>query len=141
MAKNRERNTPSCQEISRMGSSIALSTIERSDKIRIKSDYWCCQHEDPSKSLPEERSWPVSFSTERWMMEVRSQGCEDRLRDELMEKQVNFLLSRNLTRKIWAAARALECGKGPKRWFLSTGESSSIFMDCMQRASREENNR
>ena len=42
-------------------------------------------------------------------MEVRSQGCEDRLRCELMEKQVNFPPSRNLTRKgsltgkIWAA--------------------------------------
>ena len=123
-----------------MGSSIALSTTERSDKIRIKSDSWCCQYEDPSKSLPEERSWPASFSTERWMMEVRSQGCEDRLRGELMEKQVNFLLFRNLTRKIWAAARALECGKGQKRWFLSTEESLSIFTDCRQRASREENN-
>lgn len=60
-----------------MRRSIASSTTERPNKIKIKSDYWFCQYEDHPKSLPEERSWPESFSAEGWVKEVRAQGCED----------------------------------------------------------------
>lgn len=68
------------------------------------------------------------------------------MQGEQVEKQVNFLLSRNLTRKgsltrkIWAAARGIGRWKGSKEIVSFQKKSLNIFTDCMQRASRKENN-
>lgn len=68
------------------------------------------------------------------------------MQGEQVEKQVNFLLSRNLTRKgsltrkTWAAARGIGRWKGSKEIVSFQKKSLNIFTDCMQRASRKENN-